>query len=159
LADLNRARLVTPIALPPLVEAQTVQTVAATFGEPAALQLGEQVHRATRGNAFFVEEVLRSLVESGAVRLGEQRWEVVDPAGVVLPESVKLAVEERVARLGDAAREVLILGAVLGKEFLLPVLLALSGQEEDAVLDQVERALEARLLVDKTVGREDRFGF
>ena len=72
-ADLNRARLVTQLRLTPLGEAETGRLVAHYFGEEPATQLRAPVYRMTRGNAFFLEEVLRRWRKWSHVTRGKQR--------------------------------------------------------------------------------------
>src|SRR5207244_5108538 len=95
----------------------------------------------------------------GAVRPEGDAWAVADTATVALPGSVLRVVEERVERLGAGARESLAQAAVLGQEFSFPLLAALTGQGEDALLDLIERAVAARLLVDRSRPGEERFAF
>ncbi|MBI3965746.1 MAG: AAA family ATPase [Chloroflexi bacterium] len=158
-AELNRTRLLTQLSLHPLNAEGCQQLVADYFGAEPARQLSDLLYRRTRGNVFFLEEVLRSLTETGAVRSGPNGWEVVDRSQVSVPESMRLVVEERVNRLGETARDVLNQAAVLGREFSFPGLQALSGRSEDELLSVLEAALAARLLVDRSVATEERYAF
>lgn len=158
-AELTRARLASQLMLRPLNTQETTQMVANSFGSKAAEHLAERIHRATQGNAFFLEEVVRSLAEQGAIRPTETGWEVVDASRVTVPESVKLVVEERAARLGEETRDTLRRASVLGTEFSLSVLQALCGIDEDTLLDRLESAMAARLIVDRTRGGDERFAF
>ncbi|MBI3966998.1 MAG: AAA family ATPase [Chloroflexi bacterium] len=157
--ELNRERLALQVILHPLAEADSERLIAQYFGAEPARQLREVVYQRTRGNAFFLEEVLRSLVETGAVREVGGGWEVADAAQITVPDSVKAVVEERVERLGEGAREVLMHAAVLGQEFSFAVLQALTGRSEDDLLEVVEQALTARLLTDRSVSGEERYAF
>ncbi|MBI3967228.1 MAG: AAA family ATPase [Chloroflexi bacterium] len=158
-AELNRARLATQISLQPLSEAGSRQLIAQYLGDETASQLGELIHRQTHGNPFFVEEVLRSLVEDGAVRAAAGGWELVAPERVSVPESMRLVVEERVSRLGESTWELLSHASILGQEFGLASLVALSGRPEDELVDLIERCINARLLVDRSLTTEERFAF
>ncbi|MCX6024073.1 MAG: protein kinase [Chloroflexi bacterium] len=157
--EMNRARLFAPLALKLLTAEQTAQLVAHAFGLSVGEALGVQVHHVTHGNAFFVEEVLRGLAESGAVRPGAAGWEAADATRVSIPASLKLAVEGRVERLGDEAREMLAQAAVLGQEFALPVLAAMTRIDEDTLLDHLDRAVRARLLTELRARDEERYAF
>jgi predicted ATPase/DNA-binding CsgD family transcriptional regulator len=159
LAELNRARLYVALPLRALVEDQTAEMVAHALGAAPAAQLAARVHRTTGGNPFFVEEVLHSLVERGAVSREAGGWAVADPSGVRLPDSVQVVVEERVGRLGEAAREALVRAAVLGQEFDFAALQALSGLDEEQLLDLVDRAIAARILVDRSEPGRERYAF
>ncbi|MBI3964620.1 MAG: AAA family ATPase [Chloroflexi bacterium] len=158
-AELNRGRLASQLNLHPLTNDESTRLTAQYFGETPAQQLGELLYRRTRGNPFFLEEVFRSLTETGAVQAGTSGWEVADLSRIAVPESIKLVVEERVSRLGDSGRELLTQAAVLGREFSLPALLALTSQPEEQVLDILDRGIAARLLIDCSVAAEERFAF
>ena len=158
-AELNRTRLAVQVRLDPLTAVESGELVSHYFGAGPAQQLRDPVYRQTRGNAFFIEEVLRSLTETGAVRSTEAGWEVANPSRVTIPESMKLAVEERVARQGETAQEVLRQAAVLGQEFSFPVLRGLTGLAEDDLFDVMDRAVAAPLLVDRAATGEERYAF
>jgi class 3 adenylate cyclase len=114
----------------------------------------------TDGNPFFVTEVLRHLVETGAIRQGDDgRW-IATPELTPLsfPTSVREVVAHRVARLGGDARQMLTLGAVIGREFDLELLVQSSGSPEEVVLEAVEEALGSRL-IGESGATVDRFAF
>lgn len=157
--DLHRERQIPVLSVGPLSEDQTLMVVRHTFGEDAAAILGPSVYQVTRGNPFFVQEVLRSLVETAAVQPGEKGWEVVDRSAVRLPDSVRVVVEERVTRLGEPTREVLVQAAILGHEFSFPVLQTLAGVSEDGLLEHLERAVSARILQDRVANGEELYAF
>ena len=162
-AELNRSRRLTQIHLEPLSEEETAQLVAHYLGAGPAEHLRSPVYRQTRGNPFFIEEALRTLVESGAVRGrevgGEVGWEVVEPSQVTLPESMRLVVLERVDRLGESTRDILTHAWVLGQQFSFQALQGLVDRPEDELLDALDRALRAQLLVDCSVAGDERYAF
>src|SRR5262245_38228474 len=118
-AELNRARLALHLTLLPFEEQETAELIGRYLGEAPAQELRGMLHRRAKGNAFFIEELLRSLVESGAVRARADGsgWQVAAAVDLTLPESLKLAVEERVDRLGTLAKEVLTEASVFGQSF------------------------------------------
>ncbi|MBI3964514.1 MAG: AAA family ATPase [Chloroflexi bacterium] len=158
-AELNRTRLASHLLLQPLPEAEAAELIERYFGPEPARQLRDPIYRRTKGNPFFLEEVIHSLSETGVVRATVTGWEVLDPERISIPDTIKSVVAERVDRLGELGREVLTQAAVLGQEFSLPVLQALTGKTEDELLDVLERAILARLLVDRSVAGEERFAF
>ena len=107
--------------------------------DPASARaLAGRLYSWTRGNPFFVEEVLKALVESGA--LHEQNgswlgWEAELPG---LPRSIRDAVTARVNRLGAAARTVANLAAVIGTRTSHDALVAVSGLTESDVLSALD---------------------
>jgi hypothetical protein len=114
------------------------------------------VHAETEGNPFFVGEVMRHLVETGAVRRQDDRWVITDPARqVAIPEGVRDVVGRRLARLSKTANTVLSLAAVVGRDWEVEVVMAVSGWEVGALLDAVDEAVRARL-VDETGAEIER---
>jgi class 3 adenylate cyclase/tetratricopeptide (TPR) repeat protein len=111
----------------------------------------------TEGNPLFIGEVLRHLTESGLITHGAEGWRAetsIDKLG--LPEGVKAVIGQRLDRLGPEANAVLRTGAVIGRDFDTELLVVASGAGEDAVVDVVDRALDARLV--EETGR-DRYRF
>ena len=107
--------------------------------DPASARaLAGRLYSWTRGNPFFVEEVLKALVESRA--LHEQNgswlgWEAEMPG---LPRSIRDAVTARVNRLGASARTVANLAAVIGTRTSHDALVAVSGLTESDVLSALD---------------------
>ncbi|MEW6094420.1 MAG: AAA family ATPase, partial [Chloroflexota bacterium] len=85
---------------------------------PALLQ--ERVQQATEGNAFFVQELIRSLAEEGVVLLRTVSGWQVDHAALRaarLPESIRQVVWRRLEQLTATTRQVLRSAAVMGSVF------------------------------------------
>jgi class 3 adenylate cyclase/tetratricopeptide (TPR) repeat protein len=102
----------------------------------------------TEGNPFFVEEVFRHLVEEGKVfdDAGAFRTDLeVDELDV--PESVRLVVGRRLERLGAEAQKVLAAGAVVGRAFPFALLEEITDTDTDRLLDMVEEAEAAKVIV------------
>lgn len=112
--------------------------------------LAHALQRETNGNPFFTVELLRHLAETGAFQLGEDgRYNVVgDLDALALPTSVREVVAHRVARLGNDLVTALATAAVIGQEFELDVLAAASDRNEDELLDLLERAATASLVIE-----------
>jgi predicted ATPase len=163
LADLRRTEGVERIALEGLGATEVSEVMAAAAGhelDAHGLALAGEIATETDGNPFFVGEVLRSLVESGRLRYDEatERWIIDRSTPLGLPESVRDVVGRRVERLGDETREVLTLGAVIGRSFDLDLLTRLVETPEGDLLDRLEAAVEASLL-DESDERVGRFRF
>lgn len=94
---------------------------------------------ATGGNAFYVTELLRhnrGLDDEDAI-----------------PESVQAMIDQRLDRLDPAVNMVLSLVAVAGQSATLAVLAAAADFEADRLLDAVDIAVSAGLLVEDGAGR------
>ncbi|WP_285499466.1 AAA family ATPase [Actinokineospora sp. NBRC 105648] len=128
---------------------------------PAALGWARAVGRESGGNPFFARELLRHLADRFTdcpVAAGWSTAEPAGPAGLGLPETVRDVVGRRVDRLGERGAAVLAQAAVLGSDFDLATLARVVGTDEDAVLDDLDHAIAAGLLVE-VPGDGERFAF
>ncbi len=112
--------------------------------------LADRVHHDTDGNPFYVVELLRSLTESGAVRRREDgRYEVVREIGTIeAPAGVRDVVAGRADQLGEATARALAVAAVIGREFGLGLLAEVAGEDEDALVDLLDAAVGAGIVVE-----------
>ena len=92
----------------------------------------------TRGNPFFVEELLKALVASGALFFRDGAWHGWEAEPPDLPRSVRDAIAARVDRLDATARTVANLAAVIGTRTTHDVLVAVSGIAERDVLSALD---------------------
>jgi class 3 adenylate cyclase len=154
LAELRRLPGTERLALTGLDEGGVVRFVETLTGhdlEGDMLALTKAVWSETEGNPFFVGEVLRHLVETGAIAEVDGRWRVVRPLTEVgIPEGVREVIGRRLSRLSEAANDVLATAAVIGREFDVGLLAEAAGEGSDVVLDAVEQAETARLVVPRT---------
>jgi class 3 adenylate cyclase len=137
-----------------------MEQVAGHVLEQEGVDLAHAVRRETDGNPFFTTELLRHLAETGLIyRDDSGRWAASeDLYERGLPQSVREVVGQRVDRLGEETRNVLSLAAVIGRDFDIDVLAVSLGIDEDTLLDIIEPAVTAALLVE-VEGSVDRYGF
>ena len=148
LVDWNRERLITRVVLRRLSAAETREQLGALLGQPADDDFAAAVHRETEGNPFFVEEMLKALIEQGSVRREGGGWRCSAVGDLHIPESLRAAIGRRLDRVSAATNEVLRAAAVLGKTFDLGALQAAAqDRAEDALLDALDEAVAAQLLV------------
>jgi AAA ATPase domain/Adenylate and Guanylate cyclase catalytic domain len=155
LADLRRDPGMERLLLSGLDEAEVMELLANT-----GHSLGQDVRRLARsilthtaGNPFFVGELVRHAIESGTL---DQRLITLEHLGI--PEGVHDVVLRRLGQLSEAANHVLMTAAVVGAEFDLAVVTAVTGLGEEAVTDALEQAMTAGL-VKEVAGVELRFRF
>lgn len=100
--------------------------------EPLPPAIVEDVCELTRGNPFFIEEVVRIFFESGAVQVFGDRWRIdpVRAAQVELPMTVEEAIEARIAALSPEERDLLERAAVIGTVFWLGAVVVLGRLDE-----------------------------
>jgi tetratricopeptide (TPR) repeat protein len=117
------------------------------MGEFGTDAMPEHVHRAlweeTRGNPFFLEEMVRHLGAGQATTAGNG-----SPWPVELPEGIREVIGRRLATLSDESRDVLTTAAVIGREFRIELLEALGGYDEDKLDDVVEESIDAHVIAE-----------
>ena len=145
LAELRRARAVERLSLSGLGEAEVAELIAGRAGQQAPRGFVRRVADRSEGNPFFIEELLHDV---GA----EADWDVA--AGGV-PDSVRDLLLRRLRGLGDDCRQALSVAAVAGRDFELDVLERVLEHPRDRLIDLVEEAIDADVLVEpaQSVGR------
>ena len=78
------------------------------------------------GNPFFLEELVRSLADAGSLVHEGNAWRYDHDAAVEIPPTVEVILA-RIDRLDPRPHAVLMAASVLGREFELPLLDAVSG--------------------------------
>ncbi len=112
----------------------------------------------TRGNPFFIEELMKSLLESGALRAGDGAFRLEARRGLGLPHSVAEVFRRRLERLPRDETLVLDVLAVARRPLTLPLFEALTGRPREALLGQLEAA-ERRGIVVRDRRARVRFSF
>ncbi len=139
--------------LGPLGRTDVGALIEAVFGvgERVVGTFVDRVHDRTRGNPFFLVELLRHLVESGRLRREGGVWVGWEIRELGLPVSVRESVELRLARLAGESRKVAEIAAVLGVRFTHEALSAVAPARGDALLAAVDDLLLHHVLVESTV--------
>ena len=100
----------------------------------------------TRGNPFFIEETLKSLVESGALSQRDGHWVGWEMEKIQLPSTIRDAIQARVDRLSADARTVANLAAVIGTRAPHDTLAKVSGLTDDKVIAALDELIAQRVL-------------
>jgi class 3 adenylate cyclase/tetratricopeptide (TPR) repeat protein len=157
LADFRRMPAVSRIALDGLGDEGVRDLLIRTGGhdlDDIGLAFAERVQRETSGNPFFLGEVLRHLTETGALYERDGRWvSDLSPDDAGIPEGIREVVGRRLSRLGEAVEAVLRSAAVIGYEFDVDLLADVVGKDADEVLDALDAATAANLVIEVGVDR------
>ena len=127
--------------LSPDAVATLARTVLGHDPQPA---LVEDLHERTEGNPFYATQLLSLVTDEGTL-----------PAEV--PASVREVVQRRAGALPPATREALEAAAVIGRDFDLPTLAATCGQARADLLDALDAAVQAGLVL--TTEHPQRYRF
>ena len=104
------------------------------------------VYEKTRGNPFFAEEVIESLKEEEVIHREGNKWKFKETSKIEFPESVRNVVKTRLNRLDSECQNVLTLASFVGNDFTLEAMCALTGIEENKLLELMDKMLETGLV-------------
>ncbi|MFL5522871.1 MAG: ATP-binding protein, partial [Gemmatimonadaceae bacterium] len=113
----------------------------------------------TRGNPYFIEETLKSLVESGSLVKRNGRWTGWEMESIHLPPTIREAIKSRVDRLSPNARTVANLAAVIGTRAAHDVLAKVSGLAESDTIAALEELIAQRVLIETGDADSIRYDF
>ena len=146
LGDVRAAERITLAGLP---ERDVARFLEARSGAAPHPRLVAAAYARTEGNPFFLSEVMRLLVSEGGLDDNPER-------ALAVPAGVRDVLARRLDRLSEGTRKLLGVAAVIGRDFGLDVVQRAAGASADEVLDALDEAVEAQVLV---TGRAGRFRF
>lgn len=164
LQGLERRGQLSASSVPPLSETETLRLLRALSPSgTGGTRFARRLHGGTGGNPLFLLEMLRTLLATGQMREEGGQWhtdfdsDTADYRELPLPPSVAGAVLARIARLavtaGRALPQLLGAAALLGDGFALEELSGSLPLDDWALLDLLEQAVDAGLLVRGEDGR------
>jgi DNA-binding winged helix-turn-helix (wHTH) protein/tetratricopeptide (TPR) repeat protein len=125
--------------------------IAVSGGVEPTRPLVEAVLEKTEGNPFLIIEIVRLLKEEGRLDApaAASAWEIS------LPRGVREVINRRLRRLSPEARQVLAVGAVIGREFDREVLERVWDGSGGPASAQLEEAVRAGIIAEipRTAGR------
>jgi tetratricopeptide (TPR) repeat protein len=155
LAELNRERLPQEIQLK-RVSLNDVSEMMKNILEQEDVpeEFFKLVYDKTRGNPFFAEEVVKSLKEEGIIYLEEGKWKFKEVSVIEFPKSVRNVVKARISRLDEECQNVLTMASFIGNDFTLETMSALTGIEENKLLELMDRLFKTGLIKERKVRGE-----
>ena len=143
--------------LTPEQSRQLVESLLTIDSLPAVVK--ELILERSRGNPFFVEEVVRSLIDAGMVYHDQGAWRARDDLDQIqVPESIQSVILSRVDRLQRELKGVLESAAVIGRLFRRRLL---EHTTREAI--EMERALaeleDRQLIYQERVIPEEEYSF
>jgi AAA ATPase domain len=142
LVEVAREPVTRRIALGGLSEPEVAEYVDLTASELGSTELVRGLHAETEGNPLFVGEIVRLLSVEGVPT------ESAAEARLAIPQSIRDVIARRLTHLSPECRQMLVLAAVIGREFALDMLARMGGTSEDQLLDILDGALIARVVSD-----------
>jgi tetratricopeptide (TPR) repeat protein len=150
LYDFNRERLATRIKLVRFDHDQTRLMLAAMLGSSGQIDenLVDAIFHETEGNPFFIEEVCKALIEEEKLRFVDQRWVADGIEEMDIPQSIRITVQSRMARLPQQIQEILVMAAILGREFDFNTLKRATEVDEETLIEALESAEKAQIIAE-----------
>ena len=155
LSELNRERLPQSVSLKRMSVNDISEMIRQILEQDdVPTEFCKLVYEKTRGNPFFAEEVIKSLKEEEVVYREENKWKIREISRIEFPETVKSVLKTRLARLDEECQSVLTLASFVGNDFTLEAMCALTGIEENKLLELLDRMLKTGLIKEREVRGE-----
>ena len=142
LASLERDRPAVRVSLRGLDTSELTTLVSTWRGIELPAETIEAIHRETGGNPFFMRQLVHHLEELRDLQ------PLPAGRGFSIPAGLRDVIVKRVARLPGGADRILKIAALIGREFELGLLRPLAGVPEEQLLDLLDAAVQAGILVE-----------
>jgi class 3 adenylate cyclase/tetratricopeptide (TPR) repeat protein len=149
------------VPLAPLTELEVDELLADLVGQDDSLdEVKRLIRQRAGGNPLYVEEMVRSLIDDGRLvgLRGAYRLQApLDDIGV--PPTIQALIESRIDRLEDRVKQVLMLAAVIGKQFSVDVLEKVSSQDAGKIRDALHVLRDAEYIFPITLYPNEKYVF
>jgi tetratricopeptide (TPR) repeat protein len=160
LRELNRERLLQSVPLKHMSFDDVSEMIKQILEQDdVPREFCELVYGKTRGNPFFVEEVIKSLKEEEIIYREKGKWKIKEVAKIEFPETVKSVIKARISRLDDDCQNVLTMASFVGNDFAFEALCGVTSIEEDKLLELMEKILKTGLVKEKVIRGQDVYSF
>ena len=160
LTELNRERLLQSVPLKRMSFDEISEMIKQILEQDdVPKEFCRLVYEKTRGNPFFVEEVIKSLKEEEVIYREENKWKIKEVSKIEFPETVKNVLKARISRLDEECQNALTMASFVGNDFTLDALCGVTGVEEDKLLETMEKILKSGLVKEKVIRGEDMYSF
>jgi len=141
-------------------QAEVEEMLRVLSGHPPPRKVTAAIYAESDGNAFFVEEVFRHFAESG--RLVDEHGRLrtdLQIGELEVPPNVRLVISQRLERLSEPTRRMLAVAAIMGRNFSFEILEHVLEMESADLLDAIEAAERAQIIVEQPSGPEAHYRF
>ena len=149
------------VRLDPLAPASAEELLHTLLGDaPDLLPLKALLIERTQGNPFFLEESTRTLIETKVVIGRRGDFHLAKPlSSIRVPATVQAILAARIDRLEPEDKRMLQSAAVIGREFSLPLLQAIVGEDEGELGSRLARMQAAEFLYESSLFPEIEYTF
>jgi tetratricopeptide (TPR) repeat protein len=139
------------LKLEPLSSTEVNEWVAKIFMKNKFPQVFlSRLYEETEGNPLFIREFLKCLVEQGVLFQDKNyTWRVYEKIdNIPLPSTIEQVIATRLDALSLEERRELELASIIGRDFALKLLDAISDSDFDTLCDYIENYLDTRLITE-----------
>ncbi|HVR91977.1 MAG TPA: AAA family ATPase [Novosphingobium sp.] len=149
------------LSLAPLGETAVESLLSDLLGtDPSVAVLAAPIIEQTKGNPYFVEEIVQTLVETGKIAGSRGDCRLTGPfTRLEVPPTVKAVVAARIDRLPELARRVLQVAAVIGPTFPEPLLAATAKVSPGELSDALAQLKRNEFVVEQALFPVAEFAF
>lgn len=150
----------TQIRLDPLGELAATEMLADMLGQNERLSdLQQLIFEKSSGTPFFMEEMVKALFDDGTLSRDGQVILTKNLNELDIPTSVQAILAARIDRLPAHAKELLQTLAVIGKEFSVPLILEVTGTNQNKLALQLKELQQGEFIYEKYVAGEKGYIF
>jgi len=118
------------------------------------------IHQAAKGNPFFLEESVRTLVEQAMLDGAPGAYRpTYTPAALQIPATAQAIVAARIDRLPPADKRLLQAASVIGKDVPLPLLETIGEMPDSGLRESLARLQAAEFLYETRLFPEAEYTF
>lgn len=150
LAELDRQAATSHLPLDGLTRQELAEFLQGVCGQPPGTATVERLHQRTRGNPFFLEELLAALAPRRSSVDQAAHVDADTLAEVPLPWNTSEAALRRLEGLDERSRTMLHTGAILGDRFDLRMLAGVLDEDLETLLPRVAELVREGVLVERT---------
>jgi class 3 adenylate cyclase/tetratricopeptide (TPR) repeat protein len=136
---------VTMLGLGRLGKSQGTELVKKVVGRDLPLEIVERIASHAGGVPLFIEELTKSVLESGLLRGDGDEYAVQPQLPMAIPISLRDSLLARLDRL-RSAKDVVQIGACIGREFPHELIAYVSGLTEGRLADDLDKLIQSGLV-------------
>jgi class 3 adenylate cyclase/tetratricopeptide (TPR) repeat protein len=150
----------TQLRLDPLGKENAAEMLQSLLGDSAELDpLKRMIVEKTEGNPFFIEEMVQTLFEDGALARNGTVSLTSTLSELKIPPTVQGILAARIDRLPPAEKELLQTLSVIGKEFQLSLVRAVTGASDDRLQPMIDDLQVAEFIYEQPATGDFEYTF
>lgn len=139
----------------PLTKNEVDTLIASVFpGIKIEPEMLENIYRISKGNPLLLSEMLKTFFAEGDIEHDGKGWKFKTVGAKDIPASLQDIVYRRLKLLDDETKQILSYAAAIGGKFELGILEKFSGQKEGHILDLLDRAQDAGIIISPDLSYE-----